>query len=200
MNVVSCAPEARTGSRRGCLVLVVGPSGAGKDAILDGARRRLAGDPNFVFVRREVTRPADAGGENHTPISMAEFRKRAVDGSYALAWEAHGHGYGVSAAALTGLAHGQSVVVNVSRGILASARSRFEPVRIVNVSVPRRILAARLACRGREDDEAIARRLARADAFQVDGSDVFSLVNDGPLDRSVDAFVEILRSVSPRNG
>jgi phosphonate metabolism protein PhnN/1,5-bisphosphokinase (PRPP-forming) len=179
---------------------VVGPSGAGKDAILEGARRRLADDPGFVFVRREITRPADAGGEDHAPVSMAEFRKRAVNGAYALAWEAHGHGYGVPATALAGLVHGQSAIVNVSRGILASARSRFEPVRIVNVSVPRHILEERLARRGREDNLDIAQRLARADAFQVDGSDVFSLVNDGPLDRSLDAFVEILRSASPRNG
>lgn len=200
MSIVSTAPAARVGARRGCLVLVVGPSGAGKDSILDGARNRLAGDPAFVFVRRDITRPADASGENHTPVSMDEFRKRAVDGSYALAWEAHGHGYGVPAAALADLARGQSAIVNVSRGVLASARSRFEPVRIVNIAVPRQILAQRLADRGREDSDAIARRLARADAFQVEGGDVFSLVNDGPLDRSVDAFVEILRSVSPRNG
>jgi phosphonate metabolism protein PhnN/1,5-bisphosphokinase (PRPP-forming) len=189
----------QTGSRRGCLVLVVGPSGAGKDSILDGARRRIADDPAYIFVRREITRPADAGGEDHTPVSMCTFRERAVDGTYALAWEAHGHGYGIPAAALTGLRQGQSAIANVSRGILATVRARFNPVRIVNIAVPPDILAERLANREREDDDAVAQRLARADAFQVEGDDVLTLVNDGPLTSSIDTFVDILRSVSPRN-
>lgn len=191
--------SAQTGRRRGCLVLVVGPSGAGKDSILDGARRALAGDDRVTFVRREITRPADAGGEDHIAVSQEAFRQRAVDGSYALVWEAHGLGYGVPAAALRGLAQGQTAVVNVSRGILATARARFAPLCIVNVSVPAQILAQRLMGRGREDPAQIAARLERATAFQVDGSDVLTLVNDGPLERSVDTFLEMLRLSSSPN-
>lgn len=185
---------------RGCLVLVVGPSGAGKDSILDGARELLAGDDRFAFVRREITRPADAGGEDHIPVSWDDFRRRAVDGTYELAWEAHGHGYGVPSAALRGLEQGRSVIVNVSRGILQSARSRFSPVRIVNISVPAEILAQRLSARGRETAAEVTKRLQRADAYHLDGSDVLSLVNDGPLSRSVDAFVAIVHEAASAKG
>jgi ribose 1,5-bisphosphokinase len=204
MTILS--PDIRTQPkstvRRGCLALVVGPSGAGKDSILDGARARLADGANIdvAFARREVTRPADAGGEDHIAVTMADFRQRAVGGDYALAWEAHGHGYGVPSAALGGLGRGQSVVVNVSRGILASARARFQPLCVIRISVPRQILAQRLQGRGRENADEIARRLDRADAFQVEGDDVFTVVNDGPLDEAVDAFVDILRAVSPSKG
>ena len=197
--LVPATGSAQTGRRRGCLVLVVGPSGAGKDSILDGARRALAGDDRVTFVRREITRPADAGGEDHIAVSQEAFRQRAVDGSYALVWEAHGLGYGVPAAALRGLAQGQTAVVNVSRGILATARARFSPLCIVNVSVPAQILAQRLMGRGREDPAQIAERLGRATAYQVDGSDVLTLVNDGPLERSVDTFLEMLRLSSSPN-
>jgi phosphonate metabolism protein PhnN/1,5-bisphosphokinase (PRPP-forming) len=191
---------AATGSRvrRGHLVLVVGPSGAGKDSILDGARAALAQDRRFAFVRREITRPADAGGEDHLPVSWDEFRARAVDGRYALAWEAHGCGYGVPASALNPLADGCSAIVNVSRGVVASARARFAPLRVIEITVPAQILAERLAKRGRESAADMAQRLARSAAFQVEGSDVLTIVNDGPLDRSVDSFVVALRALPDR--
>ena len=201
MRVKSAVADCNNGARsRGCLVLVVGPSGAGKDSILDGARTALATDARFSFVRREITRPADAGGEDHLPVSWEQFRARAVDGSYALAWEAHGCGYGVPVSALRGLAQGQSAIVNVSRGVIASARARFSPLRVVHVSVPERILAQRLSRRGREDADQIADRLARAAAFQVDGGDVLTLVNDGPLTRSVASFVAMLRALPAPSG
>ena len=186
--------------RRGCLIMVVGPSGAGKDSILDGARKQLADDDRFLFARREITRPTTAGGEDHIPVSWEAFRQRAVDGTYELAWEAHGLGYGVPANTLRSLLLGKSVIVNVSRGILGSARSRFSPVRIVNISVPPNVLAERLLARGRESDEEISKRLERADAYRVDGEDVVALVNDGPLTRSVAAFVQLLSDAAPVKG
>ena len=66
------------------LVAVVGPSGAGKDTLMDGARVRLAGDPRFLFVQRSITRPASAGGEDHLPLTREDFATARDAGAFAL--------------------------------------------------------------------------------------------------------------------
>lgn len=186
-------------SERGALALVVGPSGAGKDTILDGARRRLAGDDRFVFARRDITRPAEAGGEDHAPVAWDRFAERRADGVYGLHWEAHGLGYGVPATTLDERHRGNAVVVNVSRGVIAGARERFPPVRVFLIAVPRAVLEQRLRVRGRETPEEVERRLRRADAYRVVGGDVVTVFNDGPVDRSIDSFVAQLMTVPLRS-
>ena len=46
----------------GSLVLVVGPSGVGKDTLIGGAKQALENDRRFTFVRRVVTRPKPLPG------------------------------------------------------------------------------------------------------------------------------------------
>ena len=179
----------------GYLVLVVGPSGAGKDSLLDGARAALSGDPRFVFARREITRPADSGGEDHIAVTEAEFRERQAAGCYALSWDAHGLGYGIPKSVEGDLAAGRIVIANVSRGVLEEARGKYPHVAIVSISVSPEILAARLRARGRETEVQIEGRLARAAAFSVIGPDVIDIRNDGDLVESVAAFVAALRGL-----
>ncbi|MDE2005599.1 MAG: phosphonate metabolism protein/1,5-bisphosphokinase (PRPP-forming) PhnN [Rhodospirillales bacterium] len=138
------------------LVLVAGPSGAGKDTLIAAAREALAVDPRFRFVRRAITRPADAGGEDHEALTEAEFATR----DFALSWRAHGLRYGIPRDIETDLAAGRIAIANVSRGAVEAAAARY-PVRVILVTAPPAILAARLAARGREAAADIAARLAR---------------------------------------
>ena len=179
-------------SGRGTLFLVVGPSGAGKDTLLDGARAALAGDDGVVFARRVISRPADAGGEEHDPIDTAAFDRAEADGAFMLSWRAHDLRYGIPARYADVLGEGRSVVANVSRSVIDLARSRLQPVRVVQVTAPADLLAGRLAERGREDELAIARRLARASAVEVEGTDVVHVVNDGTVAEGVARMVAVL--------
>jgi phosphonate metabolism protein PhnN/1,5-bisphosphokinase (PRPP-forming) len=179
----------------GTLILVVGPSGAGKDTLIDGARRALADDRRFVFPRRVITRPSDAGGEAHDASGIDEFRMAQRRGVFALSWDAHGLGYGIPRAIEEHLTAAQHVVVNVSRAVIPAARMRYQPLAIIEVWAPVSVLAARLAARGRESLEEIARRLDRSSAVAVEGPDVRRVENSGSVADGVSAMLNALNEL-----
>ncbi len=144
----------------GRLVVVIGPSGAGKDTLIAEARARLAGDPAVVFPLRLVTRTASAA-EDHLTISDGDFAPAVGRGDFAFWWEAHGLKYALAAAIDDDIRAGRTVVCNVSRGIVAALRRRYARLVVVLVTAPAEVLAARLAGRDRASDGDLAQRLAR---------------------------------------
>lgn len=177
----------------GMMFLVVGPSGAGKDSLIEGARQRLADDPMpIIFPQRTVTRPLEAVGEDHHSVTHCEFDELVSSGAFCLHWRAHGHGYGIPGVIAHQVDNGINAVINVSRTVITDARLRFSRLRIVNVTAPPRILAQRLASRGREDADQIRSRLERANASLPGGPDVVTLDNGDDLDTGITRFVAIL--------
>lgn len=145
----------------GLLVLVVGPSGAGKDSLIAAARRKFRDDPTVVFARRTITRP-EAAGEDHLPVSRAAFKRLDEAGSFYLSWTAHGLHYGVPSDVKTALTAGHLVIVNVSRGVVADVVAGWPSTRIIQVTVALDALRTRLESRGRETADDIDKRIKRA--------------------------------------
>jgi ribose 1,5-bisphosphokinase len=172
------------------LVLIVGPSGAGKDTLLDVARRALADDARFVFARRCITRPADAGGEAHEAMDETAFETRRAAGGFALWWRAHGLSYGIPMAVEAELAAGRVVIASVSRAVIAEAARRYA-MRVVEITAPPAVLASRLARRQREDAGGIAERLARRVALP-DGVDVVHVMNDGTVEQGAARLLDAI--------
>lgn len=75
------------------LIYLIGPSGAGKDSLLDAIR---ASSPQRLLVaHRYITRPAGLPGENHVSLTVNEFSQRCHHGLFALDWRAHHHHYAI---------------------------------------------------------------------------------------------------------
>jgi ribose 1,5-bisphosphokinase len=143
----------------GRLVLVVGPSGAGKDTLIAGARAACADNPTVIFPRRVVTRHSTTD-EEHDSISEETFRHAVASDTFSLWWEAHGHCYGLPRSLDAEIRNGRTVVCNVSRTILGFARRRYAAVTVVLVTAPLHVLTERLAGRGRTSDGQIQDRIA----------------------------------------
>jgi ribose 1,5-bisphosphokinase len=146
----------------GRVVLIVGPSGAGKDAIIGLVRNRLAQDARFVFPSRIVTREPSSA-ERHETVSPQEFEALVRRGELALYWNAHGLRYGLSATMNAAVQRGWTVIFNASRRVVSAANARYACA-VVYIDAPIHLRAQRLAARSREHAEGIAARLERSAA------------------------------------
>lgn len=182
----------------GALIVVVGPSGAGKDSLIRYARTRLASDPAFLFVRRAVTRPADAASEDHETLSPDAFAAAAAASHFAVTWEAHGLHYGIPASAKAHVGAGGVAIANGSRAALPSILGSFGHVIVVHVTARPDVLASRLALRGREDAASIEARLRR-NLPEPDSSGAwFEIDNSGELATAGEALLSVIRGCKPR--
>jgi ribose 1,5-bisphosphokinase len=168
----------------GRFIAVVGPSGAGKDSLMEALCAR---HPEILRVRRVITRAPEAGGEDHETVSAALFAARAAGGDFALHWGAHGLNYGIPVTVKAALANGQDVLANLSRGVLPKAAAVFGDLRVLHVTARPEVLAERLHGRGRETRAEIARRLARPAPVLPAGLNVVEIDNSGALEAAVEA-------------
>lgn len=177
----------------GRLVLVVGPSGAGKDTLLKGARAACAFDPAVVFPRRAVTRPR-SDAEDHDSTDAPAFERAASAGAYALSWQAHGNSYGIPATIDQDIRAGRTVVCNVSRTVVESARQRYGFVTVVEITAPEQVLQSRLTSRQRGSDGDIAQRLERSAQIEQLFSPDIIIRNVGRPDGGIRRLIRAIRT------
>jgi ribose 1,5-bisphosphokinase len=178
---------------KGRLAYVMGPSGAGKDTLIAYARAYI--DPASVaFAHRYITRPAEAGGENHVTLSEAEFAARRDAGLFALSWTSHGFSYGIGSEIDLWLARGLVVVVSGARTAWPQAKARYPDLRGVMIDAPVEVRAERLAARRREDEAAIRARLAREVAVPPEDRMPW-LDNSGPVAIAGEMLLRLLNAM-----
>lgn len=180
----------------GRLLYVIGPSGAGKDTVLQGVQNQLGGKVHIA--PRIITRPCDANESHAVGVSHAQFMALEAQGHFALAWRANDLAYGISQDIKLWLSSGLDVLVNGSRAYLPQARLRFPDLLPVLLQVRAEELRLRLQQRGREDHQQIDARMQRNARLQTlphphQGNPVVIIDNSGPVEQAIAALCQLLQ-------
>ncbi|MBI0163336.1 phosphonate metabolism protein/1,5-bisphosphokinase (PRPP-forming) PhnN [Bartonella sp. M0283] len=193
---------------------IVGPSGAGKDTIMNAVHEVLKNNPEFLFVRRIITRKAginsfndhdetsqNIGNEDNIGVSLEKFFELSQKASFSLQWFAHGIHYGLPMGIVDEVHKGKIVIANVSRAELEHAKELFGKVYVIEINAPIGILKERLLGRKREKITDIAERLKRANIpIQLpEGAKYCYIDNSGNVKSAVDKMLSILQSLSSEN-
>lgn len=173
----------------GAFVAVVGASGVGKDALLSYARER--GDAVARFPRRAITRPPGPG-EDHDPVTEAQFATARDRGAFAVYWRAHGLCYGLPSSVDAEVRDGRVIVANVSRGVIGELDARYRRLVVVHVTVPEEVRAHRLRARRREPEPGIGQRLAHPDPAPGHRVDAV-IANEGSLAEGGAQLLRVIR-------
>lgn len=187
------------------LVVISGPSGAGKDSVLSRLRER---ELSFHFTVTATTRPrreSDPADDQFLSFLSEEAFDRllAEDGLLEHA-QVFGYRYGVPKAPVReALERGQDVVMRVDvQG--AAAIKKLTPAALLIFLTPPSVqeLEARLRSRGLDDEEAVRRRLAAAtsELEQLPRFD-YAVANERDrLDDAVDQVLAIMAAERCRVG
>lgn len=186
----------------GQLIYVMGPSGCGKDSLLQQVARRT--DAGVCLMKRYITRSAESEGEDAFSLSPEDFDAAQSRGDFSMSWRANGLAYGIPAELDTLLEQGHTVLVNGSRAYCESAVSRYPGILVVLVKVDPHLLLQRLLGRGRENRDEIDRRLARntklddacIDRLKAQGTRLLILDNSGDLDSAVAVLLNTIEAAT----
>lgn len=183
------------------LIFVIGPSGAGKDSLLNCLRQDVADiaamsdsttPPPLYFAKRTITRSHDQSNEDHEVVDPSEFESLVNSDAFAMHWFANGLHYGVRHQELAPMSEGVWVMVNGSRAYLEEAKRRFPGLTVLFITAPIEVLRARLLSRGRENAEAIEARLHRLQDVVLEPQDL-CVSNGGSLADSVTTLKKLLQ-------
>lgn len=167
--------------RRGRLIVFTGPSGVGKGTLLRALRHRYPALKLSVSATTRSPRPGEVNGQDYFFVSRDEFRTMVEQGEL-LEWaEFAGNLYGTPRTpVMHEIEAGQRVILEIELEGARQVRKTFPNALQLFVLPPSlEELESRIRLRGKDADEAIARRLQRA-LVEIDAAAEFDeqIVND----------------------
>jgi guanylate kinase len=189
-------------ARPGLLVVVSGPSGAGKDTLFDALRAQRPSLRYSVSATTRAPRPDERDGEHYFFLSREEFERRRSAGGF-LEWrEYNGNLYGTPRDYVerTIAGGGDLIVKPEVNGALAIKRAYPDAVLIFLLPDGFANLRSRLVARGTDSGEEIENRLAiaRRELEYVRDFDYLIVNEQGRMDAAVANVAAILEAESFR--
>ncbi len=187
-----------TNATAGKLIVISGPSGAGKTTLVKRLFEECPGLVSSVSATTRTPRPGEVDGVDYYFLSAEEFQRRRRAGEFLECFEVFGAGtwYGTPESEVApSLAAGKSIILEIDvQGTLAVLERYPQAVTIFVHPSSVDELERRLRLRGTDSEESIERRLsvarrelACADRYQ------HQVINDD-VERAVQKICEIIRS------
>lgn len=164
------------------IILIVGPSGVGKDTLLRNIKDKI--DANFIT--RYITRIPSIDESNYY-VDKKAFKVLDENKFFISTWEAHENHYGISK---NQIKEGFNII-SISRAAIKDFEEYFDDVVTIEITLPRDILYERLKGRGRENEEQIQKRLNRS-YEKIEASNLIQFVNNKDIENATKDFVELL--------
>lgn len=194
MEPVRSVPAKYSGSVSR-LVILSGPSGVGKDTIIDAWRARDDRVRRVVAYTTRKPRPGETDGIDYNFVTVDQFLEMAAAGDFLEYKEVHGNYYATPLRDLERmLAEGFIAILKIDvQGALSVMHLRPDALTVFLLPPDADELERRIRERGTDDYESIAKRLRNAQA-ELAVADRYQhiLVND-----EVERVVETLQSLAP---
>ncbi|MGB3750116.1 MAG: AAA family ATPase [Arcobacteraceae bacterium] len=171
------------------IILIVGPSGVGKDTLIDYVKKELNEDDDYNFINRYITSIPDENEKNYY-LEEEAFRILDDQDFFISAWYAHKNCYGI---AKNDILEGINII-SISREHISDFEEKYEHVTTIHVTLPKLMLLERLRLRRRESEAQIMQRVKRS-YEKIESKNLIEFENVKKIDKSAKAFMKIIKSI-----
>jgi guanylate kinase len=187
--------------RRGLLVVISGPSGVGKDTLIERLREL---DPSLQYSISYTTRkprPGERDGVNYFFVSRPKFEELVAQGFFLEHAAYNGNYYGTPTAAMEeARAAGRDILLKIEVQGAAQVRKRAPDGVFIFIAPPsKEELVRRQELReGAVPDDDMVERLKIAETEMKHASEYDHVVVNDDLERAVGEVLEIIREARER--
>lgn len=185
---------------RGDLIIISGPSGAGKGTLVRDLLTRVPRLWHSVSATTRPPRPGEREGADYYFLTPEEFERRVRAGEFLEHAEVHGHRYGTLRVPVEQkIAEGRRVVLEIDpQGAMQVRTAVPESVLVFVLAPSEEELRRRLARRGSETSAEVEKRMETAQReLQVVGDYDYVVINDD-VRRATDELTSIVTSLGKK--